>query len=202
MTSTAIMTDAVPTADFARLIDRALDGSREAYAELLRRHQRSVRLYLGRFVHSADDADDLAQDVFLAAFRSLAEFDASAPFGPWLRGIARNRALQHLRGELRRRRRETNGVQVALAESRLQQAEEGDPERDRSERDALRECLKELPRNSRRLVDEHYFSDRTAADLARERNMTAGAVRMTLLRIRRALADCMRRRLDLQEPTT
>jgi RNA polymerase sigma-70 factor, ECF subfamily len=202
MTSTAIMTDALPTTELAGLIDQALGGSREAYAELVRRHQRSVRMYLGRFVHSADDADDLAQEVFLAAFRGLEEFDPSAPFGPWLMGIARNRALQHLRSELRRRRREANGVQIALAECRVQQAEERDAERDRSESDALRECLEKLPHNSRRLVDEHYLSGRTAADIARERNATAGAIRMMLLRIRRALADCMRRRLDLRETPT
>ena len=46
--------------------------------------------------------DDMAQEVFLVAFRQLGQFQAAAPFQSWVLGIARNQALSFLRGEARR----------------------------------------------------------------------------------------------------
>ena len=185
--------------ELANVITRAVGGSREAFAQLVRDHHECVRAYLRRFVRSVDDADDLAQDVFLTAFRGLNEFDFSAPFGAWLMGIARNRALHHLRSELRRRKREANGLLVAMAEARLRQIELFDAEESEQELIALRDCLDQLPRNSREFVDQFYFSHRSAVEIAREREMKETAVRMTLMRIRRALADCIKQRNSQRE---
>ena len=194
-----IMPDVDPVADPPNRDDEQSFDSPESFTELVRQHHRSIRVFLGRFVRSAEDVDDLAQEVFLTAFRSLDQYDASSPFGAWLFGIARNRALHHLRTELRRRQREANSAQIALAEARLRQAEECDLEETTQENRALQDCLQELPRNSRRLVDDFYFSGRTAVEIARERELKDATVRMTLLRIRRALADCIQRRVPGRE---
>lgn len=200
MTLIITMTDVEQTADLADLVDGAMRGSREAFAELVQRHHHAVRAYLSRFVRSLDDADDLAQEVFLTAFRGLEDFDFSRSFVGWLMGIAKHRALHHLRTESRRRRRETNSLQIALAKIRLQQAEQYHAVNNLQETQALRACLEELPKNSRKLIKEFYFDDCKAADIARVRGVKDGTIRMTLLRIRRALADCMQRRIGMREP--
>ncbi len=59
---------------------------------------------------------------------------------------------------------------------------------------ALRECIKSLPENSSRLVNEHYFAGRTATVIAQATGRAEGAVRMALLRIRLGLQQCIKQR--------
>jgi RNA polymerase sigma-70 factor, ECF subfamily len=60
---------------------------------------------------------------------------------------------------------------------------------------ALRECLQRLPPASGEIVRDHYFDNHTAEEIAGRQGKRGGAVRMLLLRIRRGLAECVRRRL-------
>src|SRR5262245_17045383 len=87
----------------------------ESFGEILRLHQGRIRAYLRRFVMEADLADDLAQETFLAAYRSLPHRNPAAPIDLWLLSIARHRALKHLRDEARRRDREVRPLKAALA---------------------------------------------------------------------------------------
>lgn len=199
MPMTAANFDAAEAALLRGLIERAGDGCREAMAELVRRHERVVRLYLARFVATAADADDLAQEVFLTMFRDLDSYDSDAPFTAWLLTIARNRALHHLRSEVRRRRREGDAVRLNLARAQVEAAEADDPQNAERELIALRDCLDGLPPNSRRLVDAFYFAGQSAEQIAARRDAKAGTVRMTLLRIRRSLADCIEQRASTLE---
>src|ERR1051325_11507423 len=87
----------------------------EDFGAILRLHQGRVRAYLRRYVPEPDLADDLAQETFLAAYRTLAQRNPAAPIDLWLLSIARHRVLHHLRGEARRRRHEYLGLKAALA---------------------------------------------------------------------------------------
>lgn len=179
-----------------KLINRARAGDREAFTELVLLHQGRVRAYLGRFVRIPDVVDDLAQDVFLSAFRTLHSFKDEAPFDIWLIGIARHRALDFLRSESRRHARLANRLESALQNwhaDRLE-SETGQDARRLAEMQALRECLKALPENSSQLVQAHYFAGRTSAELARTFGRSESAVRMALLRIRQVLRQCVQQR--------
>jgi RNA polymerase sigma-70 factor (ECF subfamily) len=86
------------------LIARVLaDDDRYAFGELVRQHQSAVRGFLRRLTGGRHAlADDLAQETFVEAYRSLARFHGESAFGPWLFGIAYNRFRSS-----RRRQRET-----------------------------------------------------------------------------------------------
>jgi RNA polymerase sigma-70 factor, ECF subfamily len=85
----------------ARLIAQALAGSQPAYEQIVRRYQRPVLNLIARIVARPGGdpglAEDLAQEAFVKAFRSLATFDASRRFSSWLFRIAHNTALDALR---------------------------------------------------------------------------------------------------------
>jgi RNA polymerase sigma-70 factor (ECF subfamily) len=85
----------------AALIRQALAGRQRAYAKLVARHQDAVYSVVRRMVRSDDDADDLCQEAFVAAFRSLDRFDLDRPFRSWLLRIASNLTIDHLRREKR-----------------------------------------------------------------------------------------------------
>lgn len=81
----------------ADLVRRCLAGDDGGFAVLLERHQSRIYSFLYRLTGDARDAEDLAQVVFLKAFRSLEAFDLSRPFHSWLFAIAHHAALDHLR---------------------------------------------------------------------------------------------------------
>lgn len=82
------------------LVQRTLespDGDTEAFAELVRRHQAKVMANCRHLTRSPDDAEDLAQEVFVKAFFKLASFEERARFGTWLQRIKVNHCLNYLK---------------------------------------------------------------------------------------------------------
>ena len=78
-------------------LDRARRGDRDAFGRLVRRHQRRVYAAALHILGNHGDADDVAQDSFVRAYRGLAAFDGRADFFTWLYRITVNTALNALR---------------------------------------------------------------------------------------------------------
>ncbi|MEO0446320.1 MAG: sigma-70 family RNA polymerase sigma factor [Verrucomicrobiota bacterium] len=165
------------------------EAKRAGFARLVREHQAGLRSFLRILGIRADAVDDLAQETFLTAFRELESFDDDRDFGKWLRGIARNLARNEIRKSARRGRI-TDGE---LTEHLLAQAEEDSAEELHEEWHyrALRDCLEQLPEKSRQLVSGRYADEWNSTILADQFEMTATAVRLALLRIRRQLRTCI-----------
>ncbi len=89
----------------AALIAASVRGDTEAFGRLVSRYQQSTRRLAIALV-GATDGDDVAQDSFVRAYRSLGSFRDGAAFEPWLRRIVVNQARNHHRGSSRRVRRE------------------------------------------------------------------------------------------------
>lgn len=79
------------------LVESALGGNRDAFETLVRRHQRQLVNHLFRHTGQRDFAVDLAQEVFLKVYLSLAAFDPRFRFTTWLYRIASNCAIDHKR---------------------------------------------------------------------------------------------------------
>jgi RNA polymerase sigma-70 factor, ECF subfamily len=84
-------------------IANALRGNRDAFGSLVRKYQRRVYAAAFRLTGNHSDADDVAQDSFLRAYRGLGAFDGRAEFFTWLYRIVVNTALNHLRARKRTR---------------------------------------------------------------------------------------------------
>ena len=83
--------------DDAALVRRSLGGDQEAFGVLVSRHARSILSVTSRMLGPAADAEDVAQDTFVAAFKSLANFQFDAKFSTWLYRIAVNKCTDTLR---------------------------------------------------------------------------------------------------------
>jgi RNA polymerase sigma-70 factor, ECF subfamily len=81
----------------AELVAGALAGSQEACRELVTRFERPVFSVIYRMVRDEGTAEDLAQESFVKAFRSLGSYDHSRKFASWLFKIAHNTTIDHLR---------------------------------------------------------------------------------------------------------
>jgi RNA polymerase sigma-70 factor (ECF subfamily) len=87
----------VQTRAEAEMIAAILAGDTQLYHELIRPHERSVYMMALSFMKNEADAEDVAQDAFLKAFRNLATFRAEAKFSTWLISITLNEARSRLR---------------------------------------------------------------------------------------------------------
>ena len=79
------------------IISRVLQGEQNAYAELVNRYQSYVFTLILRMVKSREDAEEIAQDVFVKAYRSLADFRGESKFSTWLYTITNTTSITFLR---------------------------------------------------------------------------------------------------------
>ncbi len=89
----------------AELVGQAREGDRDAFGELVDRHQKSVYAAALAITRSHDDAQDVAQDSFLRALRKLESCRRPQRFGHWLLALARNQARNHIRSRALREAR-------------------------------------------------------------------------------------------------
>ena len=183
------------------LMEEARQGSLEGFSELIRLHQAQVRAYLARYVRRREAIDDLAQESFFAAFRSLSAFQGKSSFRLWLLGIARNQALMFLRKEFARRSERIDSFHEALEEwlAADLEHEAEDPAAQAREVGALRGCLGQLPEGSASVVRQHYFKRMTASQIGQATGRSPGAVWVALLRIREALRRCIEKKIGVPE---
>jgi RNA polymerase sigma factor (sigma-70 family) len=79
------------------IISRVLKGEQNAYAELVNRYQAYVFTLVLRMIKSREDSEEVAQDVFIKAYRSLADFRGESKFSTWLYTIANTTSITFLR---------------------------------------------------------------------------------------------------------
>jgi len=164
----------------------------ESFGALVREHQAGLRAFIRMLGAEAASVDDLAQEVFLVAWRRMADFEVGTDFGKWLRGIARHLLANERRKEGRRARL----LPGAVADLLLEHAETESAAALNLRRlvPLMEECVGQLPPRNRELLQRRYAGSENAADLARELRMRADTLRQTLLRIRIVVKECIERK--------
>jgi RNA polymerase sigma-70 factor (ECF subfamily) len=165
------------------LIERARAGDAGAYEELVRLHSdiafRTAYLLTG----SAADAEEVAQDGFVNAFRALGGFRAGAPFRPWLLSIVANQARNRRRAARRR-------VQMELRTLTAVRSEAGPPSPEivveqKATRQVLLSAVESLDEDDRQVVVCRYFLELSGQETAAALGIAEGTVKS---RLSRALA--------------
>lgn len=175
--------------ELADVIRAVLGGDSAAFARIVREFGLPVRAFIHARVQSVADAEDLAQETFIAAYRGLAKFRVGEPFEAWLYGIARHRVLGYFRSTSRRQRANERFRQECLTrvEAELDQAEsEAGGESIRR----LMDCVEKLPEKMRQVVRARLRGEEGSM-VARLLNTTRGAIYMMQLRANHQLRECM-----------
>ncbi len=174
---------------YLSIIQEIVSGDTDAFGELVRIHEGWIRAFLRSRLRDRAAADDLAQDVFVTAFRSIGQYRGDGSFEMWLRGIAVN----HLRNYIRKRRESYIGGFAELEELLVKYPEPALEES--AALDALMECLDSVDRHSRDQLYERYVRGRSLRDLSRDSGAGYSALTMKFHRLRELLADCVRGKL-------
>ena len=84
------------------LVDRCRQGDRDSFAQLMRLHQKQIYNFTYRMLGNEEEAEDLTQDIFVAAFRGIRRFRGEAKFSTWLYRIALNQTRNRIKYLARR----------------------------------------------------------------------------------------------------
>src|SRR5579885_784125 len=179
----------------AALMLKVRDGDGDAFAELVRQYWTRVFAQFYRQLGDRQEAEDLAQDVFLRVYRNRKSYQPRAKFATWLFHIAQNVA----RNAVRSRRRRPCCHLGALAEAGggvegLLPDRGETPSRplERAElAGVVREAVSGLAERQRTAMELHQFADRTYAEVAEVMDMTPKAAKSLLYRARNQLREVL-----------
>jgi RNA polymerase sigma-70 factor (ECF subfamily) len=170
------------------------DGDIEAFAHVIEATHPYVRAFIASFVPDENDVNDLAQETFVFAYEHLAEYEGGTNFRAWLKAIARNKAMSHLR----RGRQKRDSQRQFLADRMAQQAVELAPDGDEDRAGALNQCVGQLPEDQREFLMSVTSRTGTLEAWSVETGLAADVVRKRVSRLYSALRDCIERRLALE----
>lgn len=173
----------------AALVRRVRDGDIAAFDEIVKAYMRQVFQVAYRVVGHREDAEDLVQDCFLAAYQYLDSYDVDRPFGPWITRIVLNRGA-NLRRSRARRATEPETDAVSTAPSALDEATRAEA------RAKLVEVMATLNERQRMIVTMFDVDGMTSSEIGERLELAPGTVRWHLHEARRVLRQALARFIE------
>ena len=173
----------------AALVRRVREGDVAAFDEIVKSYMRQVFQVAYRVVGHREDAEDLVQDCFLAAYQYLDSYDIDRPFGPWITRIVLNRGA-NLRRSRARRATEPETDAVSPAPSALDEATRAEA------REKLAEVMAALNERQRMIVTMFDVDGMTSTEIGERLELAPGTVRWHLREARRVLRNALARFIE------
>jgi RNA polymerase sigma factor (sigma-70 family) len=175
------------------LIDRTIAGDQLAYTELIKRHQRFVFTLALRFAKSREDAEEIAQDCFVKAYRSLGSFQKQSKFSTWLYSIVYTTAMS----TLRKKRVETASIDDEEHSLQLESISGYEPNsvENKSRSFYLNQAIAQLLPDDAAIITLFYKGEQSLEEIAKALNMEANTVKVKLYRARLRLKERLERNL-------
>ena len=174
--------------DDASLVSASKRGDQEAFALLVQRHQRRVFNLVFGMVQQYEEASEITQDAFLAAWQGLPSFRGEARFSTWLHRIAYNCALKQL--EQRKRDKVLQSAMQAEQLIENRNPERADAVMETHARQALiQDLLARLPEKYRVVLVLRHLQEMTYEEMAEILTMPIGTIKTHLFRARHLLKE-------------
>jgi len=161
----------------------------ELFTELVTENQARIYGYVYAIVHSSADTEDLVQRTLLSLWQRFGDFEPGTDFCAWAISTARYEVLNFQKTRSRTSFL-TEEMLSRLADRSIAIASESE-----TQGDALRNCVEGLSPADRQLLDHRYFEEQKLKDMAAEFDRSEQSLSNSLVRIRRRLFDCIRRRM-------
>lgn len=166
----------------------------EQFVALLTANQSHSRAYVLAIVRDHNHAMDIVQQVNIVLWQKSSELTDTSKFLPWALTVAKFKALAFFRDQQRDRLVFDSRVTEAIADVAVQYVENLS-----ARRRALRQCLSRSPERHRELLNDRYVKNLSIANMAAAAGKTTDAVNGLLKRVRRALLECVTRRIASSE---
>lgn len=183
------------------IIEKLKLGNEDAFRQLVENYQKKVILTCFGFVHNQEDAEDIAQEVFIEVFRSIQNFRADAKLSTWLYRIAVNRSLNHIRDN--KRRKWFQSFDDVVKEKNLQlnhyASENPGTELENLQRaNILHEAIGSLPENQKTAFTLNKYEDLSYKEIAEIMDISVASVESLIHRakigLQKKLYNCYKKK--------
>ena len=173
------------------LVGRAVEGDARAFASIVSRHKAPLYRFIRRYVGNEDDAYDLLQQTYVAAWSSLSRYDPERPLRTWLHAIAINKCRDHARKLKVRRLFFGTGSSAEIVNVADPQPNAEDLLLRDERADALASAIVELPRQLKEPLLLTVFGELSHAEAGRRLSISVKAIETRVARARRRLAETL-----------
>ena len=173
----------------------AVKGDEKAYSELTQKYQKPLYFHVCKMIRNPDFAEDLVQDIFLKAFKSLKNYKNDYAFSTWLYRIATNHTIDYLR----KKKLETLSIHADDSDdthATIQLADEDsftdEPMIRRERKNKVHEAIDQLPEKYREVILKRHIEEKSYQEIAEEMDIPLGTVKAHIFRARELLYKYMK----------
>lgn len=172
------------------IIKRILQGEQALFAQLVQRYQQYVFTLVLRFTDSREDAEEISQDVFVKAYRSLADFRGESKFSTWLYTVVRTSSITFLR----KKKLDTTSLDNERTFLQLENRESGfnaNTMEQKSRHAMVNAAIRLLSPDDGQVITLFYKGEQTLEEIGRIMGMEPNTVKVRLHRARNRLREKM-----------
>jgi RNA polymerase sigma-70 factor (ECF subfamily) len=176
------------------LITKTLAGNQSAYTDLVKRHQRFIFTLAMRFTKNREDAEEVAQDTFVKAYRLLNTFKQESKFSTWLYTIVYTSAMT----SLRKKRLDTTSIDNEDTHIQIKNTSTGydvNSAENRSRSFHLNQAIEQLSTDDATIITLFYKGEQSIEEIAQVLSVEANTVKVKLFRARQRLKEKLERNL-------
>jgi len=176
------------------LIEQTLAGNQSAYADLVKRHQRFVFTLALRFAKTREDAEEIAQDCFIKAYRSLNSFQRQSKFTTWLYSIVYTTAMT----ALRKKRVDTDSIDDENTYIQIENQTSGydvNNVENKSRSYYLNQAIAQLLPDDATIITLFYNGEQSLEEIGQTMGIEPNTVKVKLFRARQRLKEKLERNL-------
>jgi RNA polymerase sigma-70 factor (ECF subfamily) len=187
------------------LVDRCRQGDRDSFAQLMRLHEKQIYNFTYRMLGNEEEAEDLTQDIFVAAFKGIRRFRGEAKFSTWLYRIALNQTRNRIKYLSRRdffakQRRRARYIEESPWENPEFLADSAPtPEQwilTKSMATQVQQCLNQMAPQARQILVLRDVQGFSYEELGEMLSLNPGTVKSRLHRARATLQQCLADKLE------
>ncbi len=175
-------------------INLIIDGDTNAFEVLVKRYKDLVFTLTLRMLKNREEAEEVAQDTFIKAYKSLNRFKGDSKFSTWIYKIAYNTSLDRLK----KNKKHFNDVPInEFTEYHVKTIDNALDHLECKEREqSIRDCIALLPGDDGFLLTLYYFEEQTLEEISKTMGLTPNNVKVKLFRSRKKLATILKERLE------
>ena len=183
------------TIEDQQLINQILNGDTNAYGKLIARYKDLVFTLALRMLKHREEAEEVTQDAFLKAYRSLHKFKGDSKFSTWIYKVTYNTCLDRIK------KNKKHYNDVAIDDFTFNKLESFDNALERmidSERQLLiKKCIEKLPPDDAYILTLFYFEELSLDEISEIIQITSNTIKVKLYRARKKLAVILEKYIEL-----
>ncbi|MDI3520036.1 MAG: hypothetical protein PWQ17_1737 [Anaerophaga sp.] len=166
------------------LVNQAKEGQTEAFSRLVEKYRQKVFQTSMGFLHNADDAEDLTQDIFVKVWYSLKSFDGRSTFSTWLYRIAVNQAINRVR---KNKLRSFVGINSEIHESQYSDDNAEETLERKEQKKQIWQAIDKLKSNQKKAFVLFYYQELSIKEVAEVMDLSQKATESLVFRARKNL---------------